>query len=74
MIGKAIQWHIERIGITPYKLAQRLMIGRSVVSGWVNDKKSPSYNSLKKIAKALSINVSDIVLTAEKMEKEDEIR
>lgn len=71
-IGPSIKYHLERNGITQYKLAQRMVIGRSVVSGWCKDDANPTWESLTKIAKWLNVEVSEIIATAERLEVEED--
>ena len=72
MIGKAIKWHLERIGCSQYKLAARMIVGRSVVKTLCSDKANPTWSTLNKVAKALNISVVDIAKTAKKLKQEND--
>lgn len=69
-INKAIKYHLELSGATQYKLAARMIVGRSVVHNLLKDSANPTYYTLQRVAKALNIKVSDIILTAESINNE----
>ncbi|TYP56808.1 helix-turn-helix domain-containing protein [Thermosediminibacter litoriperuensis] len=62
-----IKYTREKAGITQEKLAEKVGISRIYLNELENGrKKNPSFNLLKKIAKALEVKISDL------LEEEDE--
>ena len=74
MIGPAIKWHLELSGCSQYKLAARMMIGRSVVNKLCSDDANPTWRTLNKVARALNISVADIVDRAQKIKDQENER
>lgn len=72
MIGEAIKWHLEVNGCSQYKLAARLCVSRSVITNLCKSDSNPTYNTVKRVAKALGVNHIDIYTRADKLLKEKE--
>lgn len=51
----------DRAGITDAELARRLEVSRSTVHDWVHGEHEPTLSSLRKIAKALDVELAELL-------------
>jgi DNA-binding XRE family transcriptional regulator len=70
-INKAVIYYYELCGISQYKLATVSGIDRGALHRMLkNDEWEPNTYTLSRLAKAVSVKVSDIILKAEELENE----
>ena len=70
-INKAVIYYYELCGITEYKLATVSGIDRSALNRMLKrDDWEPNVYTLKRLARAVSVNVSDIMKKAEELSNE----
>lgn len=64
-VGDRIGDALERSGLTKAELARRVGKSWRQVHGWINGEKSPSGDSLRRLAEALGVTVDELLGIAE---------
>jgi transcriptional regulator with XRE-family HTH domain len=66
--GAAVRDLRGRHGISQEELAARIGIHRTYLGGIERGERNPSYTNIRRIAKALDVRTSDLMLRAEQLE------
>jgi len=69
MIGEAIAKIMKEQGCSPSLLAMHMAVTQPAINKFTGKNANPTDHTLTKIAKVLNVNVSDIYLLKEELEK-----
>ena len=61
-VGKRIKYLREKNSLEAQKLAQDLQVGKSTLSNWENDRRTPDLETLKKIANYFNVSTDYLLL------------
>ena len=70
-VGKRIKYLREKNCLEAQKLAQDLQVGKSTLSNWENDRRTPDLETLKKIANYFNVSTDYLLLEDEDYTKKD---
>lgn len=62
-LGKNIKYLSKQLKINQLQLSEKLGIGQSTISGWVNNASFPEYQMLLKLREILDVNMHDLIYT-----------
>lgn len=67
MIGEAIDYYREKIGLSKASMSRALIVSNSTITIMIRKDSNPTFSTLIRVSKILGVSVSDIVIKAEQL-------